>query len=108
MAATWVDFKQIKVSVAIEQVFQRYGARVHRIGGELGTFPPRRPVPADDIPPAANAPLPFTLHQIDRHHPYLGLTEETIRTFGVDPSPSSPSGRAHSPTNWHQNRCIAS
>lgn len=155
MAATWVDFKQIKASVAIERVLQRYGARVRRIGGELrgpcplpthtsrrsrdsfsvspsrnvwscrsqscmqarggkpggnildlvalmegctvreaalrlqdwsGTFPPRRPVAADDIPPAANAPLPFTLHQIDRHHPYLaarGLTEETIRTFGV-------------------------
>jgi len=155
MAATWIDFKQIKADVAIEQVLQRYGARLRRIGGELrgpcplpthtsrrsrdsfsvspsrnvwscrsqscmqarggraggnildlvaimegcsvreaalrlqdwsGTFPARSPVTADDIPPAANAPLHFTLQYIDRHHPYLaarGLTADTIRTFGV-------------------------
>lgn len=155
MAATWVDFKEIKTNVAIEQVLERYGARLRRNGGELrgpcplpthtsrrsrdsfsvspsrnvwscrsqscmqarggqaggnildlvalmegcsvreaalrlqdwsGTFPQRRPVPADEIPPAPNAPLHFTLQHIDGHHPYLaarGLTAETIRTFGV-------------------------
>jgi len=35
MATTWVSFKQIKAEVAIEQVLQRYGVRVRRIGGEL-------------------------------------------------------------------------
>jgi DNA primase len=35
MATTWVSFKQIKADVAIEQVLQRYGVRLRRIGGEL-------------------------------------------------------------------------
>jgi DNA primase len=35
MAAAWVDFKEIKAHVAIEQVLERYGARVRRIGDEL-------------------------------------------------------------------------
>lgn len=35
MATTWVSFKQIKADVAIEQVLQRYGVHVRRIGGEL-------------------------------------------------------------------------
>jgi DNA primase len=155
MAATWVDFKEIKAHVAIEQVLQRYGTQLRRIGGELrgpcpfpthtsrrsrdsfsvspsrnvwscrsqscmqarggraggnildlvaimegcsvweaalrlqdwsGTLPARSRVPADDIPPAANAPLHFTLQHIDGHHPYLaarGLTADAIRTFGV-------------------------
>jgi hypothetical protein len=40
MATTWVSFKQIKVDVAIEQVLQRYGVHLRRIGGELrGTCP---------------------------------------------------------------------
>lgn len=155
MAARWVDFKRVKAEVAIEQVLQRYGARVRRSGGELrgpcplpthtsrrsrdsfsvspsrnvwscrsqscmqarggraggnildlvaimdgcsvreaalrlqdwsGTLPARSPVPTDAIPPAANAPLHFTLQHIYRDHPYLagrGLTARTIRTFGV-------------------------
>lgn len=35
MATTWVSFRQVKTDVAIEQVLQRYGVRVRRIGGEL-------------------------------------------------------------------------
>lgn len=156
MATTWVSFKQIKADVAIEQVLQRYGVQLRRIGGELrgpcplpthtsrrsrdsfsvsvsrnvwscrsescmqarggkaggnildlvallehcslrdaalrlqdwsGTIPPRRQVPLDDAATSApNAPLRFTLQQVDSHHPHLagrGLAAETIRTFGV-------------------------
>lgn len=32
MATTWVDFKQLKADVAIEQVVARYGIRLRRIG----------------------------------------------------------------------------
>ncbi|MGQ0736604.1 MAG: toprim domain-containing protein [Acidobacteriota bacterium] len=35
MAAAWVSFKQIKADVAIEQVLERYGVRLRRVGGEL-------------------------------------------------------------------------
>src|SRR2546428_5896473 len=35
MATTWVSFKQIKADVGIEQVLQRYGVRLRRVGGEL-------------------------------------------------------------------------
>jgi DNA primase len=156
MATTWVSFKQIKADVAIEEVLQRYGVHLRRIGGELrgpcplpthtsrrsrdsfsvslsrnvwscrslscmqtrggkaggnildlvvvlercsvrdaalrlqswsGTIPPRRHVPAEDAATSApNAPLRFTLQDVDPRHPYLagrGLAAETIRTFGV-------------------------
>jgi 5S rRNA maturation endonuclease (ribonuclease M5) len=33
MASTWVSFKQIKADVAIEQVLERYGVRLRRVGG---------------------------------------------------------------------------
>jgi DNA primase len=45
--------------------------------------PKETPIP---IPPSVNAPLHFTLSQLDGQHPYLkerGLVPETIVTFGV-------------------------
>jgi len=35
MATAWVDFKQIKASVAIEQVVERYGVHLRQIGRDL-------------------------------------------------------------------------
>ena len=35
VATTWVSFKQIKADVAIEQVLERYGVHLRRIGAEL-------------------------------------------------------------------------
>ena len=61
MATTWVDFKQIKADVAIEQVLQRYGVPVRRIGGELRgpcplpTHTSRRSRDSFSVNPARNA-----------------------------------------------------
>jgi DNA primase len=61
MATMWVDFKQIKTDVAIEQVLQRYGVPVRRIGGELRgpcplpTHTSRRSRDSFSVNPARNA-----------------------------------------------------
>jgi DNA primase len=61
MATTWVDFKQIKADVAIEQVLQRYGVPVRRIGSELRgpcplpTHTSRRSRDSFSVNPARNA-----------------------------------------------------
>jgi DNA primase len=74
------------------------------------TLPARSPVPADDIPPAANAPLHLTLQHIDRHHPYLvgrGLTARTIRTFGLGPIAAVGSARSHIPIHNERGELVA-
>jgi hypothetical protein len=61
MATTWVSFKQIKADVAIEQVLERYGVHLRRVGGELrGSCPlpthtSRRSRDSFSVSPARNA-----------------------------------------------------
>jgi len=61
MATTWVSFKQIKADVAIEQVLERYGLDLRRVGGELrGSCPlpthtSRRSRDSFSVSPARNA-----------------------------------------------------